>query len=163
VNAPAECTGRPDDPARPAVVELFDANWKWMVQLATLITGHRAVAEDVVAELFSDLAARPRQMDNARGYLRTAVVNRCRNHHRRAWREQARVDDHERALLPTTEALELWDALRLLSGRKRAVVVLRYWEDLTTDEIADALGCRPGTVSSLLHRAVNDLRKELQR
>jgi RNA polymerase sigma factor (sigma-70 family) len=58
-------------------------------------------------------------------------------------------------------ALELWAALRTLSERRRTAMVLRYWVDLPVNEIADAMDCRPGTVSSLLHRGLADLRKEL--
>ena len=54
------------------------------------------------------------------------------------------------------------DALRVLSRRQRAAVVLRYYEDLPETEIAQIIGCRPGTVKSLLDRATKKLRKELQ-
>ena len=48
------------------------------------------------------------------------------------------------------------------SPRERACVVLRYYEDLPETEIAQIIGCRPGTVKSLLDRATKKLRKELQ-
>jgi DNA-directed RNA polymerase specialized sigma24 family protein len=56
------------------------------------------------------------------------------------------------------QLLELLDALPY---RQQAVLVLRYWLDLTEAEIAEALGCRPGTVKSLCARALTRLRKEL--
>jgi RNA polymerase sigma factor (sigma-70 family) len=56
------------------------------------------------------------------------------------------------------ERAALLAALRLLPPRQRAVIVLRYWEDLNDAEIAAALGCTPGTVRSQLSRALAKLR-----
>ena len=56
---------------------------------------------------------------------------------------------------------ELADAIARLPFRQRAVIVLRYYADLTEAEIADALGCRPGTVKSLASRALATLSKEI--
>jgi RNA polymerase sigma factor (sigma-70 family) len=53
----------------------------------------------------------------------------------------------------------MWAALALLQPRRRTALVLRYYEDLPIGEIARLLECRPGTVSSLLHRGLADLRK----
>ena len=61
----------------------------------------------------------------------------------------------------SNDALELLDALRRLSYRQRSVIVLRYWLDLSEAEIAETLGCRPGTVKSLHTRAIEHLRKEM--
>ncbi len=60
-----------------------------------------------------------------------------------------------------TRHIEIWSALRRLSERRRTALVLRFYGDLSTAEIAEAMDCRPGTVSSLLHRGLADLRKEL--
>lgn len=56
---------------------------------------------------------------------------------------------------------EMWDALAQLDPRRRAAVVLRFYEDLPDGEIAVLLGCRPATVRTLIHRAMRDLRREL--
>lgn len=53
------------------------------------------------------------------------------------------------------------DALPLLPPRSRAVVVLRYWADLSVDQTADVLGCSPGTVKTLSSRALDKLRAAL--
>jgi RNA polymerase sigma factor (sigma-70 family) len=58
------------------------------------------------------------------------------------------------------ERAALLAALRQLPPRQRAVVVLRYWEDLTDAQIGAALGCSPGTVSSQLSRALAKLRDD---
>ena len=56
----------------------------------------------------------------------------------------------------------MFDVLAELPARQRAAVVLRYWHDLDERDIADALGCRPGTVGSLLHRAIARLREVVE-
>jgi RNA polymerase sigma factor (sigma-70 family) len=53
------------------------------------------------------------------------------------------------------------DALGSLTARKRTVVVLRYYEDLEVNVIAELMGCAPSTVSSLLHRAMKDMKEIL--
>lgn len=58
---------------------------------------------------------------------------------------------------------ELADALAALPPKRRTAVVLRYYAGLDTREIADAMGVRPGTVKSLLHRALAQLREEIER
>ena len=60
------------------------------------------------------------------------------------------------------EADELFDALAALPSRQRAALVLRFYEDLSEADIAVALGCRPGTVKSLLHRGLAELRKVVE-
>jgi RNA polymerase sigma factor (sigma-70 family) len=57
---------------------------------------------------------------------------------------------------------ELFDVLETLPARQRAAIVLRYWHDLDDRDIAGALGCRPGTVGSLLHRAISRLREVIE-
>jgi RNA polymerase sigma factor (sigma-70 family) len=56
------------------------------------------------------------------------------------------------------QADELFDVLAELPARMRAALVLRYYEDLPEDDIAALLGCAPGTVRSLIHRALARLR-----
>ena len=55
-----------------------------------------------------------------------------------------------------------WDALRVLRPERRAVLVLRFYEDLSHATIAELLGCPIATVRSRLHRGLSDLRKELE-
>jgi len=61
------------------------------------------------------------------------------------------------------QADELGDALAALPAKRRAAVVLRYYAGLREREIAEVLGVRPGTVKSMLHRALAQLREEIER
>ena len=72
---------------------------------------------------------------------------------------------HRTAVVDTAEDApdELRDAIAALPGRQRAAIVLRYYEDLAEVDIADLLGCSVPAVKSLLHRAVQDLRKVIER
>ena len=138
---------------------LFRRERAAMVQLAALLVGSRAQAEEVVQDAFAAVGERWSTLANPGGYLRTAVVNGCRmvlrrrDTERRCAPEPRGVDD-----LPT-ELVELRDALDSLG--ERAPVVLRYFADLPDAEIAAALGCREATVRSIIHRALRSLRKEL--
>ena len=69
------------------------------------------------------------------------------------------ADDRSPAM--ATAAIETRDALKALTYRKRAVLVLRYYADLSDVEIAAVLSCRPATVRSLAHRALGELRGQL--
>ena len=60
------------------------------------------------------------------------------------------------------DADELADALAMLPARQRAAIVLRFYSDLSEAATAAALGCRPGTVGSLVHRGLAQLRRVLE-
>ncbi len=131
------------------------------VRLAVLLVGV-ADAEDVVQDAFAAVFGRFEQLDRPAAYLRTTLVNGCRQLHRSARRRDRRqrlVAEPER-LQP--EHRELLDVLGRLSLEQRSVVVLRVWAGWPDDEIAAALGCRPSTVRSHAMRAMARLRKELQ-
>lgn len=152
-----------DQPHEPGGGEavVYAEQFDGLVRTAFLLTGSRAVAEDTVHDVFARCAGRLDALQHPPSYLRAAVVNECRSHHRRAARFAEPPDDDATVLLPV-ELVELREALAQLSERRRAAVVLRYFCDLDVDEIAALLECRPATVRSLLHRGVNDLRGALR-
>ena len=140
----------------------YRARWLHMVRLAALLTGSMAIAEEVVQDSF--LALRPRfaAVDSPGAYLRTSVVNGCRAALRREQREESEL---ARRLVPLTlapEVDEMWSVVQRLPDHQRAVVVLRFYEDLPEAEVARILGCRVGTVKSRLHRALATLRGAVQ-
>jgi RNA polymerase sigma factor (sigma-70 family) len=95
-------------------------------------------------------------------YLYRSVVNGCwsRRRHRRVVERLRHLTSQSG--VASLEVDETWNALRRLSPRRRAVVVLRYYEDLPLAEIAPILGCRPGTVKSMLHRALAELKEVVE-
>ena len=151
-------------PTRAAVwdaglVELYRSHYGPMVRLAYLLTSNNALAEELVQDAFVKVHRNWASASNPPAYLRTAVVNATRSYHRR------RVLELERRPRPPDPAElvadEMWDALQTLPHRQRAAIVLRFYEDLPEDEIASALGCRPNTVRSAIHRGLARLRKEI--
>jgi RNA polymerase sigma-70 factor (sigma-E family) len=137
---------------------VFAREHERLVRVAYLLTGSSAVAEDLVQDAFVGLH---RHWDGVRqpsAYLRVAVVNACRAHHRRNLRERSYFPE----LVTDTVVAEtpvVLDALAELPYRQRAALVLRFYEDRTDSEIAQALGCRPATVRSLVHRGLATLKK----
>jgi RNA polymerase sigma factor (sigma-70 family) len=107
------------------------------------------------------------QRDSIDGYVRRILVNENNSLWRRAWKkrehaaevlpETARVDAYDEGL-----GRDLWDAVQTLPRKARAVVVLRYYEELSEAETADALGISVGTVKSQASRALATLRESAQ-
>ena len=92
-------------------------------------------------------------------------MNGCRSHHRRSEREQRlreRAGPAHRESAPTIGADEMRDALASLPYRQRAALVLRFYDDLSEADAAAVLGCRPGTVGSLVHRGLAQLKKVIE-
>jgi RNA polymerase sigma-70 factor (sigma-E family) len=141
--------------------ELWIERRAGLLRLAYLLTGSRAVAEDVVQDAFVQLHRRWDSVRAPAPYLRTSVVNGCRMHHRRNSREQARFADLVADVVQPETPVVL-DALAHLPYRQRAALVLRYYEDRPEAEIADLLGCRPATVRSLVHRGLAALREAME-
>ena len=134
-----------------------------LVRLAYLMTGSQAVAEDLVQDTFVRVMAKLDAASEPGAYLRRSVINACYSWHRRSWREiPAAADEHEGSHRDSYEA-EMWDALEHLAPRRRTVIVLRYYLDMSEAEVASTLGCRVGTVKSTAHRALKDLRRALER
>ncbi len=136
-----------------------------MVRLATLLVGRGGQAEELVQDCFVRLyqhLERSGPLERPGAYLRTMVVNACRSAHRRSALEATRRP-HPRPESDAWEVDELADALAALPERQRTALVLKFYGDWPEVEIAQALGCRPGTVKSLTHRALARLREVLPR
>ncbi|SBT48976.1 SigE family RNA polymerase sigma factor [Micromonospora narathiwatensis] len=132
---------------------------------AYLLTGDHQLAEDL---LQSALARTYRHWRRIRGGDPEAYVRRAMYHQQVSWWRRRRVverlapepverggGDHADT---TALRLSLVDALRRLTARQRAVVVLRFYEDLTEAQVAEALGCSLGTVKRHGHEALRRLR-----
>jgi RNA polymerase sigma-70 factor (sigma-E family) len=146
----------------PTFDDLFRRRYDAMVRLAYLMVDRVDLAEELVQDAFVRVHARWKRIDNPSAYLRAAVVNACRNEQRR--RRVARRLPAGTATDSTEDAPdELFDALRSLPADRRAVLVLRFYEDLSTDQIAAVLGIPEGTVKSMTHRALAQLREVIDR
>ena len=141
--------------------------WPAMVRLAYALTGDAGHAEDLAQTAFARAYAswgRVRRAGDPDAYVRRIVINTHRSRFRRhRVTEELRgdlTDTAGAASQPGPEGRsELLDALGRLGPRQRAVVVLRYWLDLSEAETAAALGCSVGTVKSQASRALATLRK----
>lgn len=152
--------------ARAGYADVFTAHNDAMLRLAFLMTGDRDRSEEAVAEAFAKVWPhwrRGRVADDA-AYLRRAVVNEVHSLGRRRGRDDRLVartkvtaplpwiDDH------ATDREAVLAALAALPSRQRAVIVLRFYEDLTEADTAVALGMRIGTVKSQTSRGLQKLR-----
>lgn len=150
-------------PGRDVTVEfeaIYAAAYDRLVHVARLAGAETVPAEEIVQDAFIQLYRRWSTVENPEGYLRVAVINGCRSWGRRrtlARRHDPPTPPPEPSSDHEDEGLAVRDALRVLSPRQRAAVVLRYFEDLKEAEIAAVLGCRPGTVKSLLSRSMSKL------
>lgn len=154
------------------LTSLYAAEYPRMVRLAAFLLGSAAHAEDLVQDAFVRVAAsRIRESDKAAAYLRRAVVNACKA----AVRHRRVVNRHAQTLSTTRHAPSAEDAawsafdrsslvtaLRRLPERKRQVVVLRHYCDLSEAAVADMLGISVGAVKSLTARGLADLARILE-
>jgi RNA polymerase sigma-70 factor (sigma-E family) len=139
-----------------------------LLSFAYVLTGDRHDAEDVVQTALAATALawhRVRRQDSPEGYVRRAIVNTHLNaQRRRPWRERPAAELPE-VVVPRQVADgvddrdAMWRVLAALPPRQRAVLVLRYYEDLSEADIADLLGCSRGTVKSQAAKALDRLRQ----
>jgi RNA polymerase sigma-70 factor (sigma-E family) len=156
---------------RAALSDLYRAEYRNLVRLATLLGGAQDAAEEIVQDAFvkldqswdrvADPAARP-------AYLRTIVLNLARSGHRRK-----QVADRHRPLpspdvapaehhaVIAEDQREVVEAIRALPERQKQCMVLRFYEDMTEVQIAEALGISQGSVKTHLHRAMQTLSARL--
>ena len=160
--------------AEAAVDDPFDGflrrEGQGLLRFAYLLTGGQAaVAEDLVQTVLARLLRRGiDDLADPRTYARRSIVNENHSLSRRAAAQLRALARHgpgeaaEARTEQTEDRAALFAALRTLSDRERAAVVLRYYEDLPDDQIAQVLGCSRPTVRSLVHRALPKLRGHLQ-
>ena len=143
----------------------YEARYRDAVRLAYVITADASVAEDVAQDALLRVRPRFETLRDPWPYARAAIVNGARSHLRRRRREEVRLRAAADVQPTATSShpLELLDAIDRLPFRQKAVIVLRYYEDLSELEIAEVLGCRPGTVKSLASRGLAQLAQEVSR
>jgi len=142
-----------------------------VLTFAAVLTSDRSLAEDVVQEVLIRANARWHviaSLPRPEAYIRKMIVNEYLTWRRRSWRLVLSGANSDIDGLPTpdpaasyAEREAMLAELGKLPRRQRAVVVLRYYEGLSDREIADVLGCKPGTVRGHASRALAALRVEL--
>jgi RNA polymerase sigma-70 factor (sigma-E family) len=138
-----------------------------LCRTAYLLTGDWQAGEDLVQEALTRTYLRRRRLHSPAAlepYARKVLVTLYLTSRRRLWRSElpfARVPDRavSSGMDDVVARNGLWPALMALSAQQRAVLVLRYFEDLTEAEIAQVLGCSPGAVKTHASRGLERLRK----
>lgn len=128
----------------------------------TVAAGRVDLAAEVVSEALArayERWSRVGKMESPAGWTYVTAVNLLRRRgRRRAIEERLHLRLRPTDSPPPADwSLEVWDALEKLPPRERTAIALRYVADLTTDQIADAMGIAPGTVGSTLHAARRNL------
>ena len=151
------------DPQAGATFDEFvAARSRALLRTAYLLTHDHALAEDLLQTALAKAWFAWRRIDgNPEPYVRRILVNTYASWWRRKWNGEHPTDElPERADRrdAATEPTDLWQAMERLPRRQRAVVVLRYFEDLTEAQTAELLGCSVGTVKSQCSKALAKLR-----
>jgi RNA polymerase sigma-70 factor (sigma-E family) len=142
------------------------ASWGSLYRTAILMTGDAHLAEDLLQTTMGKVYkswARVSRVEHPRSYARAILA-----HEAASWRRKRSSSELPSEIRPDTrstpghedrvvQANWIWHALQQLPPRQRAVVVLRYYEDLTGAEIADALGISEGAVKAHAHQALRAL------
>lgn len=139
-----------------------------LLRTAYLLVGNRHDAEDLLQQALAKTYLaweRIEKREAADAYVRRVMVNT-----RTSWWRKRRVDEYPTALLPERTGRDetagvdlhdaLWRSLAKLPRRQRAVLVLRYYEDLPEAEVARILEISPGTVKSTTSKALGKLRSD---
>ena len=139
-----------------------------LLRTAYLLTGDRHTAEDLVQTAFAKLYLswdRVRDQGSMDGYLRRILVNENNSLWRRGWKKREHATDELPEPTPHVDEHDhgrsgaLWDLVQTLPKKARAVLVLRYYEELSEAETAEVLGISVGTVKSQTSRALAALRE----
>ena len=140
---------------------LVTQNETRLYRAALAILGDPHEAEDAVQDAFVRyLEKAPKELENPSAWLMRVLVNGCKSRLRLAWRRVGPLPE----MLPTPgpEERQELEELFALPPEDRVAIHLHYYEGYSTDEIAQILGCRPGTVRSRLSRARDRLRKLIE-
>ncbi|SDU74801.1 SigE family RNA polymerase sigma factor [Jiangella alkaliphila] len=152
--------------------EFVGGRQRALLRTAFLLTGDWHLAEDLVQETLAKLYVAWRRVlrcENAEAYARKTLLNAYIDSTRRPWRrersvdvvpEQAGAGDPADGTDPGARG-QLLAALAGLPAGRRAVLVLRFWEDQSVEQVADLLGCSTGNVKSQTSRGLQQLRDVL--
>ncbi|MFI7705694.1 SigE family RNA polymerase sigma factor [Nonomuraea sp. NPDC049480] len=144
--------------------EFVLARQQALMRTAYLLMGDAHLAEDLLQSVLTKVVGHWPKLSrdgNPEAYTRKALVNQYISWRRRPRPELPSADPPERSASydeATLDRIVLRQALAKLTRKQRAVIVLRFWEDLTEAQTAEALGCSIGNVKSQTHHALARLR-----
>lgn len=152
-------------PHAPDFESFFEREYASVVGLVALLSGSRAVAEELAQDAFVSAYRRwprVRDYDDPAAWVRRVAVNLAVSSWRRRRREWRALSRFSRSQARSVVELDrddvqYWDAVRALPARQAQCVVLRYFEDRSIDDIATILRLAPSTVRVHLHRARSTL------
>ena len=155
-----------DKRARQEFTEFVTARSGSLIRLAYVLTGDQPAAEELLQTALTRTAGRWESIHTApEAYVRQIMYREQVNWWRRRRRETTMADLPDQAVavpaISVETRLTLQEALRALPTGKRAVLYLRYLEDLPEAQVADILGCSVGTVRSQTHKAIAQLKSAL--
>jgi RNA polymerase sigma factor (sigma-70 family) len=136
-------------------------HWPQIVRLAYVIVGDESIAQELAQDAFVALHRHRDRVENPAGFLRTVVVNRSKSFSVKRSRERLKELPHAGSV-SQPDVDETFQVLQRLPSKYRTVLALRFYADLSVDEIAAMLKRRPGTVKSQIHRGLAQLRSELE-
>ncbi len=162
----------------PSFEEYAVASWSTLYRSAYLLAGNHADAEDLAQQTLikaHSAWSKVSASDSMNAYVRRILTNTFLSSRRPVRRRLELLTDEipePRHATGTPSAavavpgaaedrMELWPHVKRLPPQQRAVIVLRYFEDLSEAEIAETLGCSRGTVKSTAHRALKSLKAAL--
>jgi RNA polymerase sigma-70 factor (sigma-E family) len=155
------------DHRRGAVPEPFDFDAfvahrsERLLRAGYLLTRDWGLAEDLVQVTLAKVWRHWRRIDDPDAYVWTTMTRTYQSWWRRKWRGEVPTEalpDSPAASVDADGRADLWAAMAQLSRQQRAVLVLRYFVDLTESETAEILGCTVGTVKTHTSRALARLR-----
>jgi RNA polymerase sigma factor (sigma-70 family) len=140
--------------------ELFRRDYPRLVRAAWLLSGSREVAEDVVQDVFARMIASGKwaNADDAGNYVYRSVINALRSWQRRQSVERRYTLIEPLLTAAPPEVSAVGEFLAVLSERQRTAIVLRFYCDLPLADVAALMGCRRGTVTVLIRRALGKAR-----
>jgi RNA polymerase sigma-70 factor (sigma-E family) len=158
--------------ADQAIAAMYSTEYRSLVRISVVLVGDVGTAEEVVQECFIAMYAawrRLKNVDKAVNYLRRSVVNRSRSVLRRRIVADKHVPKHEpdmpsaeQGAITQFERTAVIAALRSLPVRQREAIMLRYYLDLSEEEVASAMRISRGAVKSHTARAKAALRAILE-
>lgn len=145
--------------------EWFSAEYEPLLRFAYFLTGDAGAAEDLVQDAFVRLYRADRRIEEAgfRAYARRTIANLHKSRFRRILVERRALrGSHGASHAAIAEPVDhVWRAILALPRGQRTCIALRFYVDMTEQEIADTLGVSVGTVKKQVHRAMQRLRSEL--